>query len=96
MNISSWEQPYACLDRFLVFSIENLNVKLGIKLMYSFRIALSFLFVAFLLYHNMNLLMKYRRNQKVDKLTLMAQIFFLCEKFFKLIRDTNFYQLMHH
>lgn len=44
----------------------------------------------------MNLLKKYRRNQKVDRLTLMSQMFFLFEKFFELIRDTNFYQQMHH
>ncbi len=64
--------------------------------MFSIKIALSLLLVLYLLYHNMNLYLKYRSKQKVDRLTLMAQMFFFCEKFFKLLRDTNFYQQLHH
>lgn len=96
MNISESEKEYSCMQNFMVYSIENLNIKLAIKLMYAFKVSLSFLFVIYLLNHNLKLLIKYKKKQKVDRLTLISQWFFMCSKFCKLLRDGNFYQLMHH
>ena len=80
----------------MVYSVESLEVRLIIKLIYAIKVALSFLVVIYLVQHNTNLILKYKSKQKVDRLTLMAQLLFLCEQILKLARDAIFYNLLHN
>ena len=61
-TLSPQEQLYSCLGRYLIFSVENLNVRLFLKLIYAIKVALSFLIVIYLAHHNTNLVLKYNRR----------------------------------
>jgi len=50
------------------------------------------LLVVYLFSHAGKMLAKYLSRQKVDRLTMYSQLFFLCEKLMKLVRDGNFYR----
>jgi len=71
-NIGDEINTYACLDRYLIYNVDTYTIKRAAKLIYAFRVALSTIFVTYLLYNVIHMIMRYRRRDQVDRLTLYS------------------------
>ena len=54
------EAPYICMDRYMIFTVEDEEVLQGVKFIYSFRVAFALLFATYLLYATTILIVKFR------------------------------------